>query len=523
MFDLLIRGGHVVNGTGAPWFEADVGIDNDRVATVGHLGGARARRVIDAQGCVVAPGFIDMHSHSDFNLMVDPRAESKIRQGVTTEVVGQCGISGAPMYPGGMSELRNRYPGSFASSKWTTMEEFLAHLEGAGPAVNFVALVGHGNVRRAAMGEEDRPPTPGELSAMKELLREGLRAGAFGMSTGLIYPPGVYSETDELIALAEVLGEFGAIYFTHLRNERSEVVQSVREALEIGARGGCSVHISHLKAFEEENWGRILDALDVMEEARARGIEATGDQYPYTASSTALRSTLPPRVHDGGMAAMLKRLEDSREREAIKAGWADTIDWRNIIVSTVMSRANKAIEGLSIAQAAASAGADPGDFTMDLLLAESGEVSMVYFGMSEEDVREVMTHPLVMIGSDGAALAPHGDLGRGKPHPRSYGTFPRVLGKYVREDEIMPLELAVSKMTSWPASKLGLTDRGLIVSGNWADLTIFDPATVKDEATYPDPHAFPTGIEWVVVNGKVAVERGQQTDLLAGRVLRRNR
>ena len=496
-------------------------ISGGTIVAVGHLGSADARRIIDARDKVVSPGFVDMHSHSDFNLIVDPRAESKVRQGVTTEVVGQCGISAAPMNSTGMSEARDRWPGVFdAEVEWSTMSQFLDLLASRGSAVNVAALVGHGNIRRLAMGEEDRCPTEVELAEMKRLLIEALNDGAFGMSTGLIYPPGVYSDLSELGELASVLGQLGGIYVTHLRNERDQLSDALGEALEVGRRGGCPVHISHLKAFEEENWGSISEALSAMVDARTRGVDVAGDQYPYTASATGLRSRLPAWVHDGGKSEMLRRLGDESIRSDILAEWGDSVDWSDIVIATVKMERNRDLEGLNISDIASQRDVHPGEFVMDLLLDEAGETNMIYHGISAEDVRSVMAHPLVMIGSDGAALSPEGVLGKGKPHPRSYGTFPRVLGKYVRDEGVMPLEWAIAKMTSWPASRLGILDRGYLAPGFRGDIVVFDPDAVEDRATYAKPHQFPRGIDFVINNGAVSVDSGESTGVLAGEILR---
>ncbi|MFO7942106.1 MAG: D-aminoacylase [Bacillota bacterium] len=523
MLDVIIRGARVMNGTGGPWFEADVAVRAGRIAAVGDLAREDAGEVIDAAGLTLAPGFIDIHSHSDFNLLVDPRAPSKLLQGVTSEVIGQCGISAAPLDARGMAEVHERWPEVFSPEvSWASMSQYLRLLDHRGVGVNVLPVVGHGNIRSLAMGEEDRAPSAEEMERMKRVLRDALRDGAFGMSTGLIYPPGVYSEGEELFGLGEVLGEFDAIYFTHLRDEREYLVEALGEAIEVGNRGGCRVQISHLKAFERANWGLVEEALQVMERARSEGLDITGDAYPYTASSTSLRTTLPDWVHDGGKEAMLRRLADARTKERIIEEWGDSIEWDDIMIATVNGEGNRALEGRTVAGVAAERAADPRKLVLDLLEDEDGETTMVYRGMCEEDVKRVLTSPLVMIGSDGSALSPEGPLGRGKPHPRNYGTFPRVIGRYAREEGIMPVELAVAKMTSWPAAKLGLLDRGLIAPGFAADLVLFDPDTIRDTATYEEPHSFPAGIDTVLVNGGMAVRGGRPAGALFGEVLLRS-
>ncbi len=524
MFDLIISGGNVISGTGGPWFRADVGIDGGRIAAVGELADRDARETIDATGLVVSPGFIDIHSHSDSNLLINPRAESKIRQGVTTEVIGQCGVSAAPIQPERIEEMKKHLTGfpDMQDLSWSSMEDYLSLLEDRGAAVNCVALVGHGNIRRMVVGEKDRKPTPDELDRMCEMLREAMEAGAAGMSSGLIYPPGVYCDTAELVALAEVLNECDGIYFTHIRNEADRQEQSLEEAIEIGREGGCPVQVSHLKIVGEPNWGQAGRVLEQLERARAEGLDITADQYPYIATATGLTASLPAWAHDGGREAMLSRLRDADQRQALKEEMRGADGgWDRLMVSRVASEANSECEGMSIADIADQRGLDPRDAVFDLLLEEEGNVGSVRFGLSEQDVREIMAHPLVMVGSDGSALAPRGMLGRGKPHPRSYGTFPRVLGKYAREEAIMPLELAVAKMTSRPAARLGLWDRGLLLPGFWADVVVFDPETVRDGATFQDPHRFPVGIESVLVNGEIVIADNAQREVRPGKVLRK--
>ncbi len=524
MFDLIITGGKVISGTGGPWFWADVGIDRGRIVAVGHLEGRDARQVIDARGRMVSPGFIDIHSHSDTNLLINPGAESKIRQGVTTEVIGQCGNSAAPTQPERIAEMKKQLADScnMQDLTWSSMEDYLALLESLGTAVNCMALVGHGNIRRMVVGEEDRQPTSDELQRMGGMLRESMEAGAAGMSSGLIYPPGVYCDTPELSELAEVLGEYGGIYFTHIRNEGERQEQSLEEAIEIGKAGGCPVQVSHLKLVGESNWGQATRALEQLERARCEGLDIAADQYPYIATATGLTASLPAWAHDGGREAMLSRLRDADQRRALKEDMPGPDEgWDRLMVSRAASEANEECEGMSIADIADHRGLDPRDAVFNLLLEEEGNVGSVRFGLSEDDVREIMVHPLVMVGSDGSALSPRGMLGRGKPHPRSYGTFPRVLGKYAREEAIMPLELAVAKMTSRPAARLGLWDRGLLSPGFWADVVVFDPETVRDGATFTDPHRFPLGIDYVLVNGEIVVAENTQREVRPGKVLRR--
>lgn len=539
MFDVVIKGGRIIDGTGNPWFRAHIAIKDGKIVRVGHLSGAGAEKTIDARGLVVSPGFIDMHSHSDFAVPFNPRVESTIRQGVTTLVVGNCGISLAPVNPA-REDLLMRYispflpPGEGLKIEWSTFSEYLKCEEETGVTSNVAHLVGHGTVRIAVMRFEGRAPTREELGEMKMLVAEAMEAGAFGMSTGLIYPPGIYSKTEELIELAEVVAKYGGIYASHIRGEGATLVDAVKEAIEIGERGGVPVEISHHKAAGRPQWGKSEETLRLMEEARERGVEVTCDQYPYKAGMTSLVTLLPPWVHEGGMDRLLERLRSPEDREKMRknieegiSGWenfAASCGWENIYVSYVKTEKNKPLEGKNLVEIAKMKG-KPDEFTAvcDLLLEEEGAATMVLFMTEEEDIRRIMKHPLSMVGSDSWSVAPYGVLGVGKPHPRFYGTYPKVLGGYVRENKVLRLEDAIRKMTSLPAQKIGLWDRGLIREGTWADIVVFNPDKVIDKATYQDPHQHPEGIEHVLVNGEVVVERGEHTGILAGRVSCRSR
>ncbi|RJS88505.1 D-aminoacylase [Candidatus Bathyarchaeota archaeon] len=523
-YDILIENGYVLDGTGNPWFRADVGIVGDTIEAIGRLRGSGANRRIDARGLIVAPGFIDIHSHSDFTILLDPGVESKIRQGVTTEVVGNCGTSAAPMNEE-VRAYRERYMrgdlGEDFEFNWRTMGEYLDLIDEKGASFNVVALVGHGTVRQNVMGFEDRPPTEAELEEMKRLVAEAMEDGAWGMSTGLIYPPSCYAETDEIVELAKVVARYGGIYATHIRGEGRTLLEAVREAIEIGERAGIPVEISHFKASGRENWRKTKDSLKLVEEARRRGVDVTFDQYPYTASSTGLAAFLPHWVHEGGLDRLLERLKDPETRRKIKEeGATITRDWSSVMV--VLAPKHPQYEGKRITEIAELEGKEPMDTVFDLLLAEEAQVRIVAFGMCEEDVRRVMRSPYMMVGSDGRAVAPRGVLGRGKPHPRYYGTFPRVLGHYVREG-VLTLQEAMRKMTSLPAQRLGLRDRGLLREGFKADITIFDPDSVRDEATFTDPHRFPSGIPYVIVNGVLVIDGGEHTGALPGKALRKSR
>jgi N-acyl-D-amino-acid deacylase len=522
MYDLLIKEARIVDGTGAPFFSGDLGVIGDHIAQVGRLKG-KARRVVAAAGQVLAPGFIDIHSHSDSAYLVNPLGESKVRQGVTTEVMGQCGFSLAPVSGLAVDELQKELREYGLELSWRRMGEYLERLREVRPAVNLATVVGHGTIRGSVMSHEPRPPTGEELERMRRLLRDALAEGAFGLSTGLIYPPGAFAQTEELVALARELAPFGGIYFTHMRNEGDRLLEAIGEAVRIGEEAGVPVEIAHLKVGGEKNWGKGKEALSAIWEARGRGVDVTCDQYPYTATSTGLSSILPRWAHAGGPEQLLARLQDPETRACLAAECVPSQDawsgWERVLISSVKTETNKKWEGKNLAEIAQGRAQTPIEAAFDLLVEEELKVDMIRFGLSEDDVRTIMRHPWVMVGSDGSALAPYGILGKGKPHPRNYGTFPRVLGHYVREEGVLGLETAVSKMTGLPAWRLGLWDRGLLRPGFWADLVLFDPERIRDMATFADPHRYPEGIELVVVNGVVTVEGGEHTGARAGQVL----
>ena len=523
LYDLLIEGGRVIDGTGNPWFKADVGVVGDRIEATGRLKGAEAERRIDARGLVVAPGFIDIHSHSDYTVLIDPRVESKVRQGVTTEVVGNCGSSAAPMNAG-VRAYRERYMraslGEDFEFNWETMDDYLGLIDATGASFNVVAIVGQGTVRQNIMGYEDREPTPPELEDMKKLLAEAMEDGAWGLSTGLIYTPSTFAKTDEIVELAKVVAGYDGVYFTHIRGEGRTLLEAVREANEIGERAAVPVQIAHFKASGKAYWGKTVESLKLVEEGRRRGVDVTFDQYPYIASSTGLSALMPHWAQEGGADRLLERLRDPETRRKIKEGPATvTRDWESVMIASAKNHPQ--YEGKNVREIAELEGKDEMDAVFDLLLAEEAQVSIVSFGMSEEDVRRVMRSPYGMVGSDGRAVAPRGILGRGKPHPRYYGTFPRVLGHYVREG-VISLQEAVKKMTSAPAQRLSLRDRALLREGFKADIAVFDPYAVKDEATFTDPHRFASGIPFVIVNGKIVIDNGEHTSALPGKALRKN-
>jgi N-acyl-D-amino-acid deacylase len=528
-WSLLLRGGSVIDGTGAPARAADVAVEGERIVEVAPALAGEARRVIDTRGLVVAPGFIDAHSHSDLFYFACPSAESKVRQGVTTEVVGMCSFSQAPLRPG-QEEIVRGWAGGIGATldlRWQSFAQYLEALASVRPAVNVAHFVGHGAIRIAAMGFENRLAGADDITAMERLLGEALDAGAFGFSTGLVYAPSAYADTAELIALARSMRGRHGLYFSHIRGESSMLLDSIAEAIRIGEEGDVGVQVAHVKASGKENWPKIDAALRMLDDARARGVDVAGDVYPYNAGSTKLDNMMPAWAHDGGVAKLLERLADRATRrkiaeECLVAGER----WRTVSQGEVgfdqvfiASCRRREVEGLNLAQLARQSGVAPVDALMSLLLEQKCTVGMVSFGQSLDNVTKVLAHPALMIGSDSIPLfAGEGDK-PGKPHPRAYGTFPRVLGEYARERGLFSLETAVHKMTGMPAARLRLKNRGLLAAGYAADITVFDPRTVKDESTYADPHRYPTGIPYVAVNGALAVDGGRMLGPGTGRVL----
>jgi N-acyl-D-aspartate/D-glutamate deacylase len=530
--DVLLRGATVYDGSGSPGVRQDVAVRGERIAAVGdaatRLGAAT---VIDAHDLALAPGFIDLHSHADHTLPANPTATNSISQGVTTELVGLCGFSVAPVSPepARASQLRDMAAGIGPDLKWGWygFREFLDAFAAARPAVNVAPLVGHHALRILAMGIEDRPPTPTELGIMRAALADALDQGAWGMSSGLVYVPGQFANLDELLALGQELRRVDGMYVSHIRDESDHLVDAVDEAILIGERNGIRAQVSHLKITARRNAGRIGAAIQRLVDARARGVRAHADVYPYVAGSTYLHQVLPPWIKQGGLEAMLERLKSAEQRlrarhdiETSLSGWANQLaasgGWHNILVTTVRNPAHRAAEGRRIADLAAEARVDPLDYTMDLLIEDRGGTTMVVFHMDERDMQAALSWEFSAVGSD--------QLGVTSPtarvHPRAYGTFVRVLGWGVRDARLFPLSEAIRKMTGLPADILGLKDRGRIAPGMLADLVLFDPTTVADAATYEEPTRTAHGIEHVMLNGEFAVESGRLTRLDLGQVLR---
>ena len=525
-FDLVIKGGLVVDGTGNPWLRKDIGITNGKITRLGHIT-EDSGETMDATGMIVSPGFIDLHNHSDFSILAHPNAESYIMQGVTTAVVGNCGLSLAPLNPDNLALLK-RYlspllrAGSDYGWEWRTLAEFYQKVEKQGTSLNLAPLVGQGTIRLAVKGFDSTGSSAEEMNQMKKLLAQSLEDGAFGMSTGLIYPPGCYSSTEELIELASVLREYGAVYTTHMRDEGDRLIEALEEAIGIAEANGIPIEISHHKAAGKSNRGKVNATLRLMEQARQRGVEVNCDVYPYIAGSSTITTLLPTWTLAGGVEKMLDRLKDKRTTQSIKrevtAGLMAMAGWHGIFIAECPSK--KEYQGKSLEDILKETDRfdDPYEGLFDLLLEIEGNATIIGFLMDEDDVRTVMSSPLSSFISDSYVTAP--DAG-GKPHPRAYGTFPRVLGKYVREEKLLTLEQAIRKMTSLPAGKIGLKSRGILREGFWADVVIFDQAVIKDQATFDDPHQYPKGIEYVIVNGQVVVDHGRLTGVRPGKILRR--
>jgi N-acyl-D-amino-acid deacylase len=520
---ILIRNGTIYDGSGAAGFLADVGIQDGRIAAIGSLSDAEAETVIEAQGLAVAPGFIDMHSHGDYVLPFLPTADSKVHQGITLEVVGNCGSSMAPINADmGSQIIFDQDMLTDAVIDWSSFGEFLARLRRSGISVNVASLVGHGTIREKVMGMTDAPPSAQQLAAMQDEVRRAMQEGAVGLSTGLIYPPSIYGDVDEIAALAEVVAEHGGIYTSHIRGEGNTLIEAILEALEVGRRAQVRVQISHLKASGVRNWHKMPQALELLDQARRAGIDVMADMYTYPASNTSLSSLVPAWAHVGGRDAMIARLQDQAVRARIHYELADAVDangvdWDQIYISSCTARQD--YEGRHLKEIASERQQHPWDAVLDVLIETRLNADIIEFTMKEENVALGLQDPHVMICTDATGRAAQGPFSAGKPHPRNYGSFPRLLGMYVRQQGLFPLEEAVRKMTSLPAGRLGLSDRGRLSPNYWADVVIFDAATVADEATFTDPHRYPTGIEWVLVNGEVVIREGQHTGAKPGMIV----
>ncbi len=523
-FDLVIIGGRVYDGSGRPGIIGDLGIKNGKIAALGDLKNKSAKRKIDATGMAIAPGFIDFHSHSDEELLLGGEAQSKIRQGVTTEIIGQDGGSAAPltekMRAAWSEDLKSVYG---VEIDWVDFAGYFQRLEKSGIITNVASMVGQGSLREYAVGEDNRPATPEEIERMKTLARAAFQQGAYGISSGLEYTPGSFASTEEIIEICGAMNGRG-IYSTHMRNEDDQVLDAVDEAIRIARGSGVALNISHLKAQNPNNWHKVPLILEKLEQARAAGMQVTCDRYPYIAYNTGLSSLFPLWSREGGSEKFVARLKDSSLQDQLRQEVRRKVEnlggWQAVMVSGLPKNPERQkYEGKNFAELSQN-GADTFKLLIDLVIQEEGGGGMVGFGMSEEELTGVLKYPHAMIASDGSALATRGVLRSGNPHPRSFGTFPRVLGKYAREEKLFNLAEAIRKITTLPASALGITDRGFLQVGNYADVVIFDPDKVIDRATWTTPHQYPEGIRFVVVNGEVVVDESEFSGKLAGQVLR---
>jgi N-acyl-D-amino-acid deacylase len=528
-YDLVLRGGKIVDGSGNPWFYGDVAVRGDRIVAVGRVLHGKGKNEIDAGGFVVAPGFIDMHSHSDFLLLEDGYAQSKIRQGVTTDVLGE-GNSAGP-YQGKLSPRNVSVDGKVVQLR--TLGDYLDTIDRAGVSINVASYVGVNNVWESVMGESFDRPTPQQIEQMKRLVDQAMRDGAFGLSSQVMMPPGSLTTTDDLVALASVVRPYGGIYSTHIRNEGTGVFDSVKEAIEIGRRAGVGVDVIHLKIADQELWGQMDKVVKLIDDARRDGVNVQANVYPYTRGNNNLVSIIPPWAHEGGRGKLLERLKDPKLRPRLKRditegvpGWYNHYtavggDWGRMLVSGNNRFAGLTMDRVMALRTKGDKDADLLDELFDLLIEEGGSVSTVYAHHTEQDMNTALVQPWCSVGSDGSAYAVEGPLRRGNPHPRNFGTFPRLLGVYVRQRGLLTLERAVQKITSMNAAKLGLRDRGMLREGVFADITVFDPETIADKATYTEPFQYNVGVRYVFVNGRLVLDGDRHTGATPGRALRR--
>ncbi|RYM02731.1 D-aminoacylase [Sporolactobacillus sp. THM7-7] len=524
MFDTIIKNGFVFDGSGNPWTKTDIGIRNGKIVKIGDIKGEPSANFIDAAGLAVAPGFIDSHVHSDLYCTQPDIHQIRVLQGITLEVFGQDGLSVAPVSeetkPLWERQL-NGLDGDIGNWTWNSIEEYFAFLKESKMIGNAVYLVPHGAVRTLAMGFDGRPATHEEMEQMRELVEEGMRQGAVGVSTGLVYPPNVFSNKQELIELCKGAAKYDGCFVVHIRNESLYNLEALDEVIDVARQTGVRLHVSHFKVIGQRNREKFPLALEKMEQARAEGIEVTFDQYPYTAASTVFQSILPPWMHEGGTLKMLDRLKDSSVRKRIikdietntdYENWVFNCGWENIVIASVKTKANKILEGKNMVAISELRGQTPYEAAFDILIEEKAAVTMIIHFGKEEDLLLGMCHPLQVVGSDGVF--------GGKPHPRLYGTFPRILGRYVREKHALTLEQAVHHMTGAPAQIIRLKDRGFIKENYWADIVVFHPETIADRATYEHPLSTPDGIHHVFVNGEWVVKDGHFTGKLPGKMIR---
>ncbi len=528
-FDIVITGGHIIDGTGSPWYSSDVGIRGGKIAAIGNLTAVARKRTIDAGGRVVAPGFIDMLGQSELTILVDPRLPSKIFQGITSEITGE-GNSIAPLNDAIIESNRSGYEHFKINPDWRTFRQYFARLEKQGIGINLASYVGATQVRRMVLGNDDTQPTPAQLKQMQALVREAMNDGAVGVSTALQYPPAPYAKTDELIALATEASDFGGIYATHMRNEGDSVLEAIDEALRIGREARIPVEIWHIKVAGKNNWGRMPQVVSKINAARAGGADVSADTYAYTAWYNDFSAFIPPWAHDGGTATLVERLKDPATRDKIRRDMLiPSKDWNNewleipgpeaIMIGAVQNPALLPLEGKRLSEIARLWNIDPMDALFDFLI-QDPTTEVAVFAMSQPDVTLALQQPWVAIDNDSEGTSPDGILGQAHPHPRAYGTFPRILAKYVREEKVLTLEDAIRKFSALPAQRMRLTDRGVLKAGMWADVVIFDLATVRDRATFDNPNQLSEGMEYVLVNGVPVIDQGKMTGALPGKVLR---
>src|SRR6266705_2819449 len=529
-FDLVITNAHIIDGTGSPWYSGDIGISNGKITAIGNLSETARKRTIDAREMIVAPGFIDMLGQSETTILVDPRLPSKIYQGITTEITGEGG-SAAPLNDSIIQNDRPSYAHYHVTPDWRTLRQYFSRLEKQGMGINLASYVGATQVRRMVLGDDDKQPTSEQLDQMKELVRQGMRDGAVGVSTSLEYAPAPYAKTDELIALAGEASKFGGIYATHMRNESDAVLTAIDEALRIGGEAHIPVEIWHIKVAGKENWGRMPEVVAKINAARAQGMDITADTYAYTAWFNSMSAFIPAWAHDGGDAKLIERLKDPATRARIRKDMlTPSKEWDNewmeipgpeaVMICVVQNPKLLPMQGKRLSEVAKMWNKGPMDALFDLLIEDNAFTSVAVFGMSEPDVVLALQQPWVAIDNDSSGASPEGILGQEHPHPRAYGTFPRILRKYVREEKKLALEDAIRKFSALPAQRMRLTDRGVLKEGMWADVVIFDPTTVRDLADFENPNRLSQGMEYVLVNGVPVIEEGKMTGALPGKVLR---
>jgi dihydroorotase/N-acyl-D-amino-acid deacylase len=529
-FDLVITNGHIVDGTGSPWYSGDIGIRDGRIAAIGNLSGAARKRTVDANGKVVAPGFVDMLGQSETTILVDPRLPSKIYQGITTEITGEGG-SAAPLNDTIIANDRPGYQHYKINPDWRTFRQYFSRLEKQGMGINLASYVGATQVRRMVLGDADVQPTPEQLEKMKALVREAMRDGAVGVSTSLMYAPAPYAKTEEIIALASEASKFGGIYATHIRNESDSVLESIDEAVRIGREAHIPVEIWHFKVAGKSNWGRMPELIARVNKARVEGVDVEADTYAYTAWFNGMSAFVPAWAHDGGDAKLIERLKDPATRARIRKDMeTPSKDWDNewdeisgpqdVMIGVVQNPELKKFQGKRLSEVAKALNKDPMDALLDLLIEDKAFTGCAVFGMSEPDVALALEQPWVSVDNDSSGTSPEGILGEEHPHPRAYGTFPRILRKYVREEKKLTLEEAIRKFSALPAQRMRLTDRGVLKQGMWADVVVFDPETVRDLATFDDPNRLSEGMEYVLINGVPVIENGKMSGALPGKVLR---